>query len=197
MLNFDENMRALQLMNDWPRISAGLAAFTLSNCGDAIAQSTVYRSNEFHSTPLDYRRSFAQGCFSALYASLIYAPWVRMLDKLFGRAMTNQSALLKSAVDNVLLCPFVGLPSFFLWTSLFHGHTWHDTATRLQANYLDTLIGSWAVWGPVQFAAYRLAPLHARVACMYCGELAWAATASFMSRRSADSVPGGLPGELL
>jgi hypothetical protein len=165
-----------------PRVSAAVTAFLLSGSGDAIGQCGEQRRDGDRRKPYSLKRSIAQGLFSSVYASQLYVPWVRFLDTRFGSAMTLRSAFLKMGCDNLVLCPLVGLPLYYAWTSAAAGHSTQQAEDRVRTGYWNTLVGSWCIWVPIQLTNYRLVPLPFRVVFMYVGEIAWAVMASFVSR---------------
>lgn len=165
-----------------PKITAALTAFALSGAGDVLGQYAE------HGRHYDLKRTLAQACFSATYASQVYVPWVRLLDKHIGGALTVRVGLVKASLDLLLLCPCLGLPSYYVWTSLAAGHTYGETVDRVKSNYADTLTGSWLVWAPIQVCTYSVVPAPFRVAFMYSGELAWGTMASYTSSRPLPSM---------
>ena len=180
--------RAKEIIVKRPRVSAAVTAFCLSGTGDVIAQRAERTRDGHASQPYDAKRTLAQACFSATYASQIYVPWIRFLESSFGPARTLRTAVLKAACDNMVLCPLVGLPTYYSWSSVAAGHSLQEASERFRTGYWSSLCGSWLIWGPVQLANFSLVAAPFRVTFMYGAEIAWGCMASFTSRAAkADS----------
>jgi len=170
------------LIHTKPRTVAAVTAFCLSGAGDAIAQQAERTGDGAEAMPFNFKRTLAQACFSATYASQIYVPWIRLLDRQFSTARTLQTALLKASCDSLLLCPAVGLPTYYAWTSIAAGHSLDETVERFRNSFMSTLYNSWLIWCPIQLINFGLVASPYRVVFMYFGEIVWGMMASFTSR---------------
>jgi hypothetical protein len=64
-----------------------------------------------------------------------------MVNARFGEG-TVKAAVQKTLADVFGMTPFVGVPTFFMWTSAMQGHTLPEFKERVRANYPTTAFGS-------------------------------------------------------
>ena len=130
---------------------------------------------------INWGRAFAMASFSGVFASALYVPFFRALDLRLGEGL--RAAALKTAADNLLMCPLVGLPLFFAWTSTVQGHSWEQGTDRFRAHYPATYLTSLAIWVPFGAINFTLCPPHLRVISSYFAEFCWAGSVSLLSNR--------------
>ena len=88
-------------------------------------------------TPPPFLRVVVSACFAAV----LFVPFHRMVNARFGEG-TVKAAVQKTLADVFGMTPFVGVPTFFMWTSAMQGHTLPEFKERVRANYPTTAFGS-------------------------------------------------------
>eukprot|EP00930_Biecheleria_cincta_P007084 TRINITY_DN108216_c0_g1_i1.p1 TRINITY_DN108216_c0_g1~~TRINITY_DN108216_c0_g1_i1.p1 ORF type:complete len:240 (-),score=41.58 TRINITY_DN108216_c0_g1_i1:105-764(-) len=200
-----------QKAQEWPRATAALAGGMLTAIGDCIAQraeaSTALGScqakarsqvlaaaavahKEEQSKLLgsgklitwDTRRTMANSCFSAAYASCVFLPFFGLLDRRFGEVGIRAVAG-KVAADVFLLCPIVGIPSYFIFTGCVQGHTAEQIMQTMRCEYVSCFAGSACIWIIVKTITFAWVPAHLRVSFVYVGQISWATMMSFFANR--------------
>eukprot|EP00930_Biecheleria_cincta_P064877 TRINITY_DN50564_c0_g1_i1.p1 TRINITY_DN50564_c0_g1~~TRINITY_DN50564_c0_g1_i1.p1 ORF type:complete len:220 (-),score=11.99 TRINITY_DN50564_c0_g1_i1:162-821(-) len=182
-----------------PRTAALVTGGILTGAGDCLAQYMEWRSRASKEPTkpftLDTKRTLANGSFSAAYASCVYLPFFAFLGRRLGEVGAVAVAS-KVASDVFVLCPFVGLPSYFVWTGCIQGHSPHEVVDTMCREYASCYAGSLCIWPAVQTLNFALVPPHLRVSFVYVGQVSWAAMMSLFSNRKRERDTSLVPRSL-
>jgi hypothetical protein len=100
-----------------PRLFGGTVAATTGSLGDICAQRIAHKSDPDGPQEINPSRVFAMASFCATFASVVYVPFYRALDRFHGPARTLKNVLYKTAWNQLALSPFVDVPVYFAWSS--------------------------------------------------------------------------------
>lgn len=176
----------LRYSDRWPRSAAFGVGGLVGGLGDAVAQKLEATDAE-----CDGRRVGAMALYNASFAALVYIPFYRALDVWFGATSTVRNVLQKTAMDQFVMVPAFDLPAYFAVTGLLEGNTVQQVKASLSNSYRDTLLGTWAIYIPIQIVNFSIVPLSMRVPIAYAADIVCCALYSHLSHRTPEQPDTG------
>jgi protein Mpv17 len=184
--------RLTRLAIEHPRKFGGTAAATMGTCGDQCAQRIEQRGCRERgevAQPINIRRTFAMASFCATCATCVYVPFFAWLDRFFGSGTSLKTVLQKTAANQLVVSPFFDVPFYLSWSSFVAGMSAEETIGKIRCHYVDTVLGTWAVWVPMCLGNFAYVPLHFRVTVAYTAEFVWTCLISWLSHRPTKTLP--------
>jgi protein Mpv17 len=182
--------RVTQAVTQRPMLTNVVSGGVLGGVGDVLCQLKVEGAEE-----LDCNRLFTMVVFGAAYnggaITYIYSLYPRCLALLpRGFSSTaSRAAVSKLLMDQVVHCPLIYTPVYYLATGVMQGLSVGEATTQLRDKYVETVVACAGFWTPFMFLNFRLLPVRFHVLTMQAGNLVWNIYLDFISHRSLEIKP--------
>ena len=110
--------------------------------------------------------------FRVAIVAPLYTAWVAALSALPLSRPPLQTAIIRSALDNIIFSPPLHV-AFFTTMAWWEGSDAEEALYRSVMMLPRSLPASWTFWVPTQILTYGLVPAHMRVAFVQATSLAW------------------------
>jgi protein Mpv17 len=165
-----------------------IAAF-LGGVGDYTCQKYIEKKKKVDTVRLAAMTTFC-GFYSGAACHYIFNAYNWMLPK-FSLATNFRAGISKSLFDNLVHCPILYIPCFYVALGLMQGHGTDATANALEREWASSSTACAAFWTPVEAVIFIVVPQHFRILFVNVGNLVWN---MFLSSRS-QAAGAGVPAE--
>ncbi|KAJ7594280.1 hypothetical protein C8J56DRAFT_820797 [Mycena floridula] len=149
-----------------PMVTQCCTAAFLFGAGDVIAQQAYENAGSKHDFKRTARLSFYGGCLFGPAMTI----WYQFLNRIQFSTPTK-SLIYRVYLDQAILTP-VAVGFFFTSMSVLEGKP-EEIVSRLEDNYLPTIIRNWAVFLPTQIVNFGIVPPRLRFVVVSLVSLAW------------------------
>mmetsp|Transcript_8491 Transcript_8491/g.21781 ORF Transcript_8491/g.21781 Transcript_8491/m.21781 type:complete len:199 (-) Transcript_8491:90-686(-) len=172
-------------LHRWPVTTNITTGALLGAAGDVVCQRIVEQTEV-----INRRRLFAMTVFGGAYvggaATFVYRLYPRLIAMMPTalRATPTRNAVTAMLLDQVVHCPLVYTPAFYISTNVLQGSTVEMAIGELRAKYVESVVACAGFWVPFMFANFRYMPPALHVLTMQGANLAWTVIIDYIAHRS-------------
>jgi len=159
---------------------------TLGACADVVCQKKVENAES-----IDWRRLAAMTVFGGSYTGFavtyIYGSYKFFLPAA-AKSSSARQAVGSTMLDNLIHCPLVYTPTFYISTGMMQGQSYEEAKQELVSRYWETTTACWFFWFPATAGNFYLLPPHLIVAVMQIENFAWNIIIDYIAHRVPEAA---------